>query len=103
MSKTTNEFSPEVRERSVRLVFETDGQHASRWQAVMSMAAKIVCAPQSPKGGQCPTGRPSRGRLLKDAGSGSDGACEGFSAAGRWPGPAGASGHGGWGRQGRPR
>ena len=47
MSKTTNKFSPEVRERAVRLVFETEGQHASRWQAVMSIAAKIGCTAQT--------------------------------------------------------
>jgi transposase-like protein len=47
MSKTTNKFSPEVRERAVRLVLETAGQHASRWQAVLSIAAKIGCAPQT--------------------------------------------------------
>ena len=45
MSKTTNKFSPEVRERAVRLVLATEGQHASRWQAVMSLAAKIGCTP----------------------------------------------------------
>ena len=35
MSKTTNKFSPEVRERAVRLVLDNDGQHASRWQAAL--------------------------------------------------------------------
>lgn len=42
MSKTTNKFSAEVRERAVRMVFDNPGQHGSRWQAIASVAAKSL-------------------------------------------------------------
>ena len=47
MSKTTNKYSPEVRERAVGMVFDNQGQHDSRWSAIMSISAKIGCAPQT--------------------------------------------------------
>ena len=50
MSKTTNKFSSEVRARAVRLVLDNEAQHLSRWQAVMSIAAKIGCTPQTLNG-----------------------------------------------------
>jgi transposase-like protein len=44
MSNSTNKFCPEVRERAVRLVFGNEGQHGSRWQAIVSIAVKIGCS-----------------------------------------------------------
>ena len=38
MSKTTNKFSPEVRERAVRLVLDNEGQHPCK------PAVRAVCA-----------------------------------------------------------
>jgi transposase-like protein len=47
MSKTTNKFSPEVRERAVRMVQDHQADYASRWAAVVSIAEKIGCVPQT--------------------------------------------------------
>jgi transposase-like protein len=49
-NKTTNRFSAAVRTRAVRLVFEAEKDHPSRWARVTSIAAKIGCTPQSLRG-----------------------------------------------------
>lgn len=41
---TTNKFFPEVHKRGVRLVFDSEGRHSSRWQVIVSIAAKIGCS-----------------------------------------------------------
>ena len=47
MNKTTNNYTPEVRERAVRIVLNGEGQHERRWVAIVSISAKIGCAPQT--------------------------------------------------------
>ena len=46
-SNKANKFSPEVRERAVRLVQENRGDYPSLWAAVESIAPKIGCVPQT--------------------------------------------------------
>ena len=40
-------YSPEVRERSVRLVWEQTAAHASEWSAICSIAGKIGCTAET--------------------------------------------------------
>ena len=46
MSKQ-NRYSPEVRERAVRMVLDHQSEYASQWQAVVSIAAKFGCTAES--------------------------------------------------------
>ena len=45
--KTTNRFSPEVRQRAVRVVLDHGGDHASQWAAISSIAGKIGCTAET--------------------------------------------------------
>ena len=42
-----NKFSPEVRERAVRMVAELRSEHDSEWSAIESIAEKIGCVPET--------------------------------------------------------
>ena len=45
--KKSNKFSPEVRQRAVRMVQEHRGEYPSLWAAIESIAPKIGCVPQT--------------------------------------------------------
>jgi transposase len=46
MKKTTR-YSPDIRDRAVRLVFEQEKEHGSQWSAIGSIAGKIGCTPET--------------------------------------------------------
>jgi len=46
MSKSTR-YSPEVKERAVRMVFEHQDEHRSQWSTICSIAEKIGCSPET--------------------------------------------------------
>lgn len=45
--KKIPKYSPEVRERAVRMVQEHRGEYPSLWAAIESIAPKIGCVPQT--------------------------------------------------------
>jgi transposase len=48
MSKKSNRFSPEVRERAVRLVQEHRGEYPSLWAAIESIAGRLAAFTADP-------------------------------------------------------
>ncbi|WP_434087221.1 IS3 family transposase [Escherichia coli] len=46
MTKNTR-FSPEVRQRAIRMVLESQGEYDSQWAAICSIAPKIDCTPET--------------------------------------------------------
>ena len=47
MSKQLKQFSPEVRERAVRMVREHRNEYPSLWATIESIAPKVGCVPQT--------------------------------------------------------
>ena len=66
--KTRPHYSPEVRERAVRMVQEQAKEHASQWAAIESIAGKIGCVPQTLHGwvAQAERDRGARSGLSSD-------------------------------------
>jgi transposase-like protein len=65
--KTMNKFSPEVRERAVRMVGEHRADYGSDWAAMTSIAAKIGCTAETLRRWCREEASPNRPRLAGPA------------------------------------
>ena len=45
--KTNKRYSPEVRERAVRMVFEHQHEHESQWATIESISGKLGCTAET--------------------------------------------------------
>ena len=45
--RNPNRYSREVKERSVRMVFEHEREHDSQWSTTVSISSKIGCSPET--------------------------------------------------------
>ena len=45
--KHSNRYSPELRERAVRLVLDPQGGHESQWAAIVSVSPKVGCSAET--------------------------------------------------------
>ena len=44
---TSKRYSPEIRERAVRMVLEQQTEHSSQWAAIQSIASKLGCTSET--------------------------------------------------------